>query len=538
MNLRKSPGISEIALGDLLDGSESSLEKKDILQNKIAGAAVLAMVVIFSILRLVSLDADFPGGITHSSALYSDEGWYNKPAISLQTAGTWHIKDDFDQAINLPGLSVVQAVMFTLFGMSLCTARLTISLFFFGMLASLFFFLRMYSSGRAALIAITLISTNFVLFAYSRLALLEIPMLSLVSAAVLFAGLYSMKRKNTYLFLSILAFSWAILTKTTATFAIVVITYVLSWRAYENNKMDLSYFVKIVALYCFGAALLVMGYYGYILLKYRSDFVQFYFLVFGKKTTALGRLLPTLRNLIEETIYFQLVLYPITILTGLYLLIFKRACENKRVLIAFFGWTVIYLIQLSTIHYHPPRYFLPVVVSLSVCAACILDQLIINAKEKASGILLIIFLACAINSVAANCRKDVSYLIHPNYSFSTMCREVRERMKSSQGEARPLLLGNFANTISLATGIPSINECDAAITLDERVQRFLPTHYVTLGPVEKEIAATLLRHYNEVRPAGKWDCFDNYIDGQPVFLWELIRSPATAGGHARGKRQE
>jgi hypothetical protein len=238
--------------------------------------------------------------------------------------------------------------------------------------------------------------------------------------------------------------------------------------------------------------------------------------------------LPTLIYSLEKTMYFQMVLYPMICLIGIYLLIFKRTFENKSVLIAFLGWTIIYIIQLSTIQYHPTRYFMPVVVSLSVCAACILDQLIINAKEKARGVLLIIFLACIINSVANDCRKDVSYLIHPNYSFSTMCREVKERMKSTQGDGRILLLGGFSNTISLATGIPSINVQDTTINLDERVGRFLPTHYVTLGPVEPEIAATLLRHYDEVRPSGKWDCFNNYLDGRPVHLWELVRNLAVA----------
>ena len=108
-----------------------------------------------------------------------------------------------------------------------------------------------------------------------------------------------------------------------------------------------------------------------------------------------------------------------------------------------------------------------------------------------------------------------------------MCKVSRHRHPESEGShGKRLLLGKFANTISMATGIPSINETDTTINLDERLARFKPTHYVTLGGIKPEIAATLDKHYGEVRLLGKYDCFNNYILQQPVYLWKLVGDPA------------
>jgi hypothetical protein len=83
------------------------------------------------------------------------------------------------------------------------------------------------------------------------------------------------------------------------------------------------------------------------------------------------------------------------------------------------------------------------------------------------------FFACILVSTAINSNKIVSYMIEPAYSFSDMCKSVQEHMKGGRGDGRCLLLGNFANTISMATGIPSIDEMDTTITLDERVARLM-----------------------------------------------------------------
>ena len=91
---------------------------------------LLLIILFFVLLRFINLDADFPQGITTSAALYTDEGWYSNAAINYIISGNWYIPGHPNLVVNQPVGQIIQAIMFSILGMSLSTARLTIVLFF------------------------------------------------------------------------------------------------------------------------------------------------------------------------------------------------------------------------------------------------------------------------------------------------------------------------------------------------------------------------------------------------------------------------
>ena len=77
-----------------------------------------------------------------------------------------------------------------------------------------------YTDTLTALLAVSLLSTNYIIFAYSRLAILELPMTCIVLLSILLTS--SFPRANNFIIIgmSSVLFCVSFLTKTTALFAI------------------------------------------------------------------------------------------------------------------------------------------------------------------------------------------------------------------------------------------------------------------------------------------------------------------------------
>ncbi|MEK6588219.1 MAG: hypothetical protein AABY97_05195, partial [Chloroflexota bacterium] len=86
-----------------------------------------------------------------------------------------------------------------------------------------------------------------------------------------------------------------------------------------------------------------------------------------------------------------------------------------------------------------------------------------------------------------------------------------------------LLIGNMANSISLATGVPSINSILGTRDLHWKLLRYRPSYYVALGE-EKSTAQQLGKMY-DLQQLATYDVFGNYYDGKRVQLYKLVMKP-------------
>src|SRR5271170_2377848 len=183
----------------------------------------LAGIAALFALHAVHLRADFPNNSPWMDySKYTDEGWYGKAAIEQYVLGSWYVHGDFNPSIALPVLPALEFALFHFTGVSLVAARLLILAVFALNLLLAYLLVRTQASPWIALFAVTLLASNAFLYAFSRLAILESPMMLFLLASWLLAlrlpQIASVTLRNTALIAIGLLLCLMVLTKTTAIF--------------------------------------------------------------------------------------------------------------------------------------------------------------------------------------------------------------------------------------------------------------------------------------------------------------------------------
>ncbi len=184
---------------------------------------VVVVLVLLACLRLVDLSADFPVGMISSPGMaYTDEGWWSRNAIAFIRNGRWYIDDGYNTVFSLPVLPLLQVMWFKVFGVGLTAAR-SLNVLCLGVIAGLVYAIarREIKSG-LAWIAPFIVLSSYPMFVYSRIALLEMPMLALIllSLWLAIAADDSPATRLAKVASSAIFFALAVLTKTSALFAL------------------------------------------------------------------------------------------------------------------------------------------------------------------------------------------------------------------------------------------------------------------------------------------------------------------------------
>lgn len=112
----------------------------------------------------------------------------------------------------------------------------------------------------------------------------------------------------------------------------------------------------------------------------------------------------------------------------------------------------------------------------------------------------------------------VKFISHPEYSFISMCEDIKKHVESDKGHNQ-YIGGNLANSISLQTHIPSVNEF-VMIPIEHRLERFKLGYYVSVGDPAPNASRVLDKYYDR-RLIKKYDVFHNYWQGKKVFFFAL-----------------
>jgi 4-amino-4-deoxy-L-arabinose transferase-like glycosyltransferase len=483
--------------------------------------AVLVLIIFTSIAaRFLYLEADFPQGLTWEGALYTDEGWYSNGAIAYSITGSWYVEGDYNLAFVVPIFTILQAIVFKILGLSLFSARSTVIMFYLLIILLSYLLVRKYINFLTALVTALLLSVNFTLFAYSRLGINIIPMVSIGFVSI-FIVLY-FPNKNYLIVGGIASITLfiAILTKTTAMLLLPVLLYAIYVRQIHVKKRVYA------CLWSFGVLsvcflLYQWGRRGF----YPEDHVYFSSrmsnaLAIGSRFTL--NVLFVLNNIpraIWNGAFLDPLMYLLTITMvffPVFLVVSKRYRENKVVGMCFI-WIFSYLAILSLCKYQPPRYYLSLIIPITILFSTIVVSLYHSLKPSRWSYLPIVVLSLI---VFTNASSITSYLWHPNYSFLTMTQDVQRRI-NQEPHRKPLLLGNLANSISLATGIPSINENEGTRDLKWKLSRYQPTHYISLGVNNKVI--DIVEGSYTLEKLATYDVFGNYYRGKRVHLYKLTQ---------------
>lgn len=477
--------------------------------------ALIICVIFTSIAaRFLHLEADFPWGFTWEGSPYTDEGWYSYGAISYVITGNWYIEGDFNAIINVPIVHLFQAITFKILGLSLFSARVTEILFYLGIILLSYLLVRKYINPLTALVTALLLSANFTLFVHSRLAITELPMASIGFASIFIALYFPAKR---YLLLgSIIALTlfMAILTKATAMLLLPAVLYAAYIR--QNHMKQRLY----ACLWISGLLIVSLFLYHTVGKSlYPEDYMYFSSRVFTSRFNFNPLfILHNIPRTLWNGIFLDNLMYPLTLtmtLFPVFLLVSKQYRENPLVVLCYI-WLFVAFATLSLCKYQPPRYYLYLSIPLMILFSIIVVSLYYSLKSSYWSYLPVAVLAVI---VTINISHMTRYLLEPKYSFLTMAQNIQQHI-AYEGGQDPILLGKIANSVTLATGIPSINDSLLGTRdLSWRISRYKPTHYVSLGIDQKVIQ--ILKQSYDLEQLATYEVFGNYYGGKRVHFYKL-----------------
>jgi len=206
-----------------------------------AYAVWVVLIGAFAVLHGMHLSADFPN---HSPwygdwAKYTDEGWYSNAAIRAHLFGNWYIPGDFNPAPAVPVWPFLEWILFFIAGVTVEAARGLAVAFFFANLLLSYLLLRPRGPRWMPLLALTLLVTSPFLYCFSRLAILE-PMLTTLMLAALNVTV-RLPRTRRPIIASVcigILFTFMMLTKTTAVFLLPAIGWAMLTSFWESRQPD------------------------------------------------------------------------------------------------------------------------------------------------------------------------------------------------------------------------------------------------------------------------------------------------------------
>jgi hypothetical protein len=444
-------------------------------------AVWVVVIGIFAVMHAMNLAADFPNHtIWHIDwAKYTDEGWYGNAAIRAHLFGQWYVPGDFNPAPAVPVWPFLEWVLFFFTGVTVEAARGLAVAMFFANLVLIYWLLRPRGPKWMALVALTLMVTSPFLYCFSRLAVLEPLLTTLLLLALNLAVRLPRSGRPIVTSAAIgVLFTLMMLTKTTAVFLAPAIGWAIfaAFREGGEGSLDIGglrpqRWLHQSALRCAGIAALAFvvtfgGWLGLLIgLGYFGDFRYLLFVNKYVKPTEFYWPLLSFWWSLHATIWIDRILIPVA---GVLLMaILARAAwfsrqKRQGVLLLMdpvFGACVLsaggYIIFMTYQNHPQPRYFAVVAV---FCFSIV--AMAMQAMMAGKGLLRWLGLgAAAVTAwaVAVNGAQTASFAMHPEYTFVTAARELTAYIDKHPNGNR-LLVSISGDEITLITHIQTL--CD------------------------------------------------------------------------------
>ena len=431
----------------------------------------------FAVAHALNLAADFPNHTPwHIDwAKYTDEGWYGNAAIRAHLFGQWYVPGDFNPAPAVPVWPFLEWILFFFTGVTVEAARGLAVAFFFANLLLSYWLLRDRAPRWVGLMALSLMVTSPFLYCFSRLAILE-PLLTTLLLAALNLAIRLPRRKEPAAVSAAIGviFTLMMLTKTTAVFLLPAIGWAM-FAAYKNDsdpkQLRLRNWFQPVATRCaivasatfvvtFGAWMaLVVG------LGYLADYKYLLFINKYVKPTEFYWPLLSFWWSLHATIWVDRILIPLTgIAIAAVLLValaFRKKAQWGIALLTdpVFGASLLaaagYILFMTYQNHPQPRYFAVVAVFCFIMIAMVTRVL----AAEAGPVRLLGWGAAAVTAIAAmaNAVTMLNFVAHPEYTFVTAARQLTSYMDQHPNGNR-LLVSISGDEITLASHVQTL--CD------------------------------------------------------------------------------
>lgn len=472
---------------------------------------ICLMLGLLALLRFSNLAADPPLGFTASiSYTYTDEGWWARNAVAIVREGQWYIDDGYNPIASLPVVPLLQTLWFKIFGVSLATARSLNAVLTVILSGLVYILVKRFIKSDLALLAPLAILSQFSVFVYSRMALLDIPATVFVVISVCLICDRHSRVSNFRLVLASLVLLVAILAKTTAIFGLPMIVALIWLRSPMNEKIRQT----TVFLAVFIVILLAAG--AFFLIYDSTSFTDFTAkTVMSKFNHSFNSLLIAPVRILYRICQLFPLLFPLALCSILVIRATPQYCSHPLVLVAISWFGASFLVLLST-QYSPARYMVNFCVPIAIVVPLIVEVTFNTARWKilAKAVVGILLLSLSINTV-----RLTNYFASLDNTFVAMARDISEQMQQQNSHSQ-ILMGHLADSISLVSDIKSVNDQIGYRDLDYRIEKFDPGYYISLGAIEPEIADSLNKYYS-LELLKTYNVYDNYHKDQPVFFYQL-----------------
>jgi hypothetical protein len=481
-------------------------------------AGALAFVAALLGMHFLHPGADFPNFSPWMDyAKYTDEGWYGSAAIAYFVRGSWYVPGDFNPAVALPVWPFLEWVLFHFTGVSLPAARLLAVSIFAGNLTLTYALVRNQARIWVAVLAMVLVASNAFLFCFSRLAILEPPVVFFLLLAWLLALRSPAKpawmRVATLITIGLLLCSM-VLTKTTALFLLPSVFY-LVWHARRPQARAAIAACSIVAL---STGLPWLTYFALAVRPhYLQDFRYLFTVnVYQQPTSGFGWLMAfwyALHGTFWIDRYLTLLAVAILVLSAIWLRelwrnpLFAASCVAAAGYIFFIG-------------YHnnmQPRYYQVVAFPLAIMVA-----LGFQALWQQRGVLRIATATIASVTLAytvfVNTHETFWFAVHPQYTFVDAARNLTEYIDEHPSRNR-LLLSISGSNISLITGLPAICDDFGTLNLPDRIRRYQPGWYAAWNDLDPGTLEDLNTQF-DLEQVASFPAFDDE-DRNNLILYRL-----------------
>ncbi|HWB31583.1 MAG TPA: hypothetical protein VG714_00255 [Acidobacteriaceae bacterium] len=528
---------------------------------------LLAVVAIFYLLHFVHLSADFPNRSPWSEwAKYTDEGWYGAAAIRHYQLGRWDVPGDFNPAAAVPVWPLLELALFRVTGVSLVAARaLTVVLFGLTLVCS-YILLRRWAenrdpaafAGKGAVplgpaAAVLLLATSPFFFAFTRLAVLETPLMLLgvvgllvaqnagtaaVTAKAAMPRGWNRRRALAWAALLGLTLVGLVLTKTTGVFLFPAILWML-WAACDYR---LRLFAAAGAA-AVGTAAIVWG--GYMLLLVRPHYLADYRYLFAANEytgITMATFWAVVKNTFESAELLGKAIFWIGVVSIAAAVIFLAARRHLRgdgLAVSLLLWVGCYTAFLAYHDNLSPRYYQTMGLALVLLIAMVFEAVWSATAWRAARFrLLAAGAATALLLTAAfGAAETIGYVRHPEYTFVHAAERLRDVVKREQlrnPAHSPMVLSISGADLSLMTGLPSICDDFGTMTLPDRVETYRPGWFAAWNYVEDDKMEALAPMYRVVRVA-EFPAFDD-PDRNLLILYRLDPRESPGRGQARRRR--
>ena len=493
-------------------------------------AVWLLFIAAFAALHALNLSADFPN---HSPwwmdwAKYTDEGWYGNAAIRAHLVGNWYLPGDFNPAPAVPVWPFLEWVLFFFTGVSVQAARGLAIAFFFASLLLSYMLLTPRGPRWMALLALTLLVTSPFLYCFSRLAILEPMLTTLMLGALNLAVRLPAFRRPVWASVGIgLLFTLMMLTKATAAFLLPALGWAMLMPLSQRRKLLIR-----CALAAAGASVLSFGLWMALIARagLMPDYQYLFYVNTYPKPKEFYWPLVSLWWAFHGGLWVDHILVP---LAGLLVvgtaLAWRRAWGCRLLLDPVFGASVLavagYILFMAYQDHPQPRYF-AVVAWFSFLVVAQGAQALLSEKKAEGGspageqgtgrgltrlpgwpVIGLAGLAVCINGAWT-----LDYAAHPEYTFVDAAQRLT-RYIDEHPNGKRLLVSVSGDQITLVTHLPAVNDLfvspsPAIPDLAAKLGYYQPGWYATWNVLDHGSLEDLHSHYS-VEQVASFCAFDD-----------------------------